>query len=134
MIKTLIFVALLNVFSISYGQNDGKISTVDFVQILNDNEEEALYYFQNNWKVLREMALKKEFIHSYQFLEVPPSEDAPFHLMFITTYLNEEQYKLREDHFAELIEERGPLKLLNDKKPEEFRKSLFAKEKVRHWK
>ncbi len=133
MIRIVIFVTLLKVFSISYGQNDGKISTVDFVQILNDNKEEALYYFQNNWKVLRDMAVKKDFIHSYQFLEVPPSGDAPFHLMFITTYLNEEQYNMREDHFAELIEERGPLKLLNNKKPEVFRKSIFAKERVRHW-
>ena len=132
MIRILIFAALINVLTTGYGQND-KISTVDFVQILDDNEEEAMYYFQNNWKVLRDMAVNRGFIDSYRFLEVPPSADAPFHLIFITTYLNEEQYNLREDHFAELIEEKGPLRLLNSKKPEEFRKSLFVKEKVRDW-
>jgi hypothetical protein len=59
---------------------------MDFVQVLNDNKEEAVYYYQNNWKVLREMALKKDYIHSFQLLETTESEDAPFQLILITTY------------------------------------------------
>ena len=31
----------------------------------------------------------------------------PFHLIFKTTYANKEQYDLREDHFGELIKEKG---------------------------
>ena len=127
------YLSFLTVCSISYGQQDDKISTIDFVQILNDNKEEAIYYFQNNWKVLRNMAIKKEYIHSFQILEVPISEGEPFQLMLITTYMNEEQYKLREDHFTELIKEKGALKLMNDKEPADFRKTLFSKEMVRHW-
>ena len=53
--------------------------------------------------------------------------------MLVTTYQNKKQYELREDHFQELIKEKGPLKLLNDKKPAEFRNSLFSKDKVKHW-
>ena len=132
--RRIIFLILLSICSIGYGQQDDKISTIDFVQILDDNRKETIYYFQNNWKVLRNMALKKGYIDSYQFLEVSVSLDQPFQLMLITTYLNEEQYNLREDHFAELIKENGELKLLNDKKPGEFRKTLFSKEKVRHFK
>jgi len=124
----------MSICSIGYGQQDDKISTIDFVQILDDNREETIYYFQNNWKILRNIALKKGYIHSYQLLEVPYSLDQPFHLMLITTYLNEGQYNLREVHFAELIKQKGELKLLNDKKPGEFRKTLFSKEKVRHFK
>ncbi|GAA3606558.1 hypothetical protein Q4Q39_11090 [Flavivirga amylovorans] len=131
--RTLVFFIFLAT-SISYGQQGDKISTIDFVQILNDNKEEAAFYYQNNWKVLRKMAIKKKYIHSFQILETPANEDAPFHLMLITTYLNEEQYKLREDHFSELIKEKGKLELLNDKKPGAFRKTLFSKEKTLHWK
>ena len=114
-----------------YGQQEDRISTIDFVQVLNDNKEEVIYYYQNNWRVLREMAIKKGYIHSFQLLETP-IDGEPFQFMLITTYKNEEQYDLREDHFAELIEERGALKLLNNKKPGEFRKILFSKEMVKH--
>ena len=132
--KTAILLFVLGVSSISYAQNDSRITTIDFVQILNDNKAEATYYFQNNWKVLRDMAMEKGYIHSFQVLEVPLSEEEPFQLMFVTTYTNKVQYDLREDHFAELIKEKGELNLMNDKKPSEFRKSLFTKEMVRHWK
>ncbi|MDW3648805.1 MAG: hypothetical protein R8P61_17185 [Bacteroidia bacterium] len=106
-----------------------KITSIDFVQVQNDNKAEALYYYQNNWRVLRETAIKKGYIHSFQFLEVDPTEDAPFHIILITNYGNEEQFAKREDNFSELIEARGDLRLLNDKKPGEFRKILFSKEK-----
>ena len=114
-------------------QDNTKISTMDFVQILNENREEAVYYFQKNWKVLREMAVKRGYIHSFDVLETPFSEDAPFELILITTYKNEEQYEAREEHFRELIDEKGELDLMNDKKPGEFRKTLFNKENVTHW-
>mgnify|MGYP001827120757 FL=1 len=124
---------ILAVSSISFGQVDDRISTIEFVEVLNNNKQEALYYFQNNWKVLRDKALKKNYIHSYQLLETPASDEAPFQIILITTYQNNTQYNLREDHFQELIKESGGLKLLNDKKPGEFRKSLFSKDMVKHW-
>ncbi|KAA3638014.1 MAG: hypothetical protein DWQ02_05725 [Bacteroidetes bacterium] len=130
---TLLFI-ILSFSSIVYAQQDDRITTIDFVQILKDNKDEAVFYYQNNWKVLRDMAVNKGYIDSYQVLETPFSETEPFHLMLITTYANEAQYDLREDHFGELIKERGDLKLLNEKKPGEFRKVLFGKDMVRHWK
>lgn len=131
--KTLFLFLALGISSLSFGQVNDKITTIEFVEILNNNKEEAFFYFQNNWKVLRDNAVKKKYIHSYKFLETPKSDEAPFQIMLITTYLNKEQYELREDHFQELIKEKGELKLLNDKKPAEFRKSQFSKDMVRHW-
>ena len=125
---TLIFISS----TLCHGQKDDRITTIDFVQIINDNKAEALYYFENNWKVLRKSAIEKGYIHSYQMMETEYSENAPFHLMFITTYVNEEQYKLREENFGELIAEKGELKLMNEKQPGEFRKSVFVKEEVKH--
>lgn len=131
--RILIFLVLLCIGSICNGQKNDRISTIDFVQILNDNKEEAEFYYQNNWKVLRDMAIKKGYIHSYQLLEVPISEEEPFQLMLITTYSNKAQYDKMEEHFMELIEEKGDLKLMNEKEPGEFRNILFSKEMVRHW-
>jgi hypothetical protein len=131
--KIIMLIIVLGITITSYGQPDERITTIDFVQILNDNKEEAIYYYQNNWKILREMAIEKEYIKSYQILETPVSESESFQLMLITTYKNTIQYDLREDHFAKLIKEKGELKLMNDKKPMEFRKTLFNKEMVRHW-
>jgi hypothetical protein len=133
MMRLIILITLLTICSYSYGQQDERITTIGFVQILNDNKQEATYYYQNNWLVLRKMAIKKGYIDSFQILETPISESAPFELMLITTYMNEAQHLLREEHFEELIKEKGPLKLLNDKEPGEFRKTLFNKEGVRHW-
>ena len=105
---------------------------MDFVQIINDNREETLFYYNNNWKKLREEAIKKEYILSYQLLDVEATEDAPFDIILITTYIDKEQYDKREEHFSELIEARGPVRLLNDKKPGDFRKILFNKDPVKH--
>ena len=129
--RLIIALTFLMLSTVSYGQ-DQRITTIDFVQILDDQRDEAVYYYQNNWKVLRETAIKKEFIHSYQLLETPFTEEGPFHLMLITTYRDQDQYDLREDHFGELIKARGGLSLMNDKEPAEFRKVLFNKDMVEH--
>ena len=127
--RKLLFLSLSLIWTVQISAQD-KISSIDFVQIQNDNKAEALYYYQNNWKVLRESAIEKGYIHSFQFLEVEPTEEAPFHIILITTYGNEAQYAKREEHFSELIEARGDLRLLNEKKPGEFRKILFGKERA----
>ncbi|MEM9077618.1 MAG: hypothetical protein AAGC43_11280 [Bacteroidota bacterium] len=114
-------------------QESKKISTMDFVQIVDGNRDETVYYFQNNWKILREMAIERGYIHSFEVLETPYSDEAPFELILITTYKDDAQYELREEHFRELIEEKGELKLLNNKKPNQFRKTLFNKERVGYW-
>lgn len=114
-------------------QSDDRISAIDYVLILDDNRAEVVHYYDNNWKVLREMAMEKGYIDSYQILELQPEEGLPFQLMLITTYPNQSKFDLREKHFQELIKEKGPLNLLNDKKPSDFRKSFYTAEKVRHW-
>lgn len=124
--------AILLFCCLSYGQSNEKITTIETVEILNDNSEEAIYYFQNNWKQLRIKAIEKGYIHSFQFLKTTYSDETPFHLMLITTYSNKAQYDKKEAHFSELIKEKGALKLLNEKEPSEFRKSVFAVEGAHH--
>lgn len=111
-----------------FAQKSTKISTIDFVQVLNDNKKEVVFYYENNWEILRKMAVKKKYIHSYQLLETNSTKDAPFSFMLITTYKNKQQFDNREKHFRELIKAKGKLRLLNDKKPEVFRKTIFGKD------
>lgn len=99
---TLFFLLLLISLSIR-AQPSERISTMDFVQILNDNVAEVAFYYQNNWKVLRKMAVEKGYIASYEIIETEAASEAPFHLILITTYSNKAQYKQREAHFQGLI-------------------------------
>jgi hypothetical protein len=129
--KTSALLLLLFFSTLSFAQ-DQKFSLIDFVQIIDNNKEEAVYYYQNNWKQLRISALEKGYIESYQLLETEATEDAPFELILITTFSNETQFAKREENFQELITARGELKLLNDKKPGEFRSFVFSKDMARH--
>ncbi|NND93217.1 MAG: hypothetical protein HKN45_00010 [Flavobacteriales bacterium] len=114
------------------GQEIQNISTYDFVQIVDDNQEEAMFYYENNWQKARELGVNKGFIESFQLLEITPSEETPFHLILVTTYKDSLQYRLREENFEELFAIRGELKLLNQKKPGDFRKIIHGTESTRH--
>ncbi len=129
--KQTIFLLLL-VLAITGTAQSTKISTMDFVQIQNGNRAETIYYYENNWLILRKMALERNFIDSYELIEVESSEEAPFHLILKTTYSNKEDFDKSEERFGKLIEEKGPLALLNDKKPGDFRKIIFYKEAGKH--
>ncbi|SNT04239.1 hypothetical protein SAMN05421640_2130 [Ekhidna lutea] len=122
---------LLFLVMTSFGQST-RVSTIDFVQILNDNRDEALYYYQNNWLKLREEATARGYITSYELVEVESTSEAPFDLMLMTTYPNMDAYEKAEENFGILISERGDLRLLNEKKPGEFRKSIFTKSVGKH--
>ncbi|OIQ38722.1 MAG: hypothetical protein BM563_05565 [Bacteroidetes bacterium MedPE-SWsnd-G1] len=131
--RIIMFCIIAILTTTSFSQKDKKISTIDFVQIVNNNYDEVIYYYENNWKVLREMAVKKGYIETYQVMESPTADSTGFDIILVTTYKNDQQYEKRETHFQELIKEKGPLKLLNDKKPGDFRKVIYNKENVKQW-
>ena len=130
--KTILITLFLGIGLNAYAQNDTRISTLDFVQIIDGQRAETIYYYTNNWKALRDEAMKKGYIHSFELLEVPRNENEPFDIILITTYSNPDQYAKREDNFGELIEARGGRRLMNEKQPSEFRKIIFNREDVRH--
>jgi len=53
-------------------QQSKLVSVMDFVKIKNDKKTEALYYYENNWKVYREVAVERGLIHSYQLVMAVP--------------------------------------------------------------
>ena len=130
--KTLIAFFIISITSLSYGQTE-KISMIDYVQVLNSNKPEALFYYQNNWEQLRIKAIEKGYIHSYQLLETEPTETEPYSFILITTYKNQLQFDASETNFNTLIEAGNGLKLINKKKPGEFRKTISHNSAVKHW-
>lgn len=102
-------------------QSATKISTLDFVQVLNDKHQETLFYYENNWLPLRKEAVNLGYIESYALIKVEYSEETPYHLILQTTYGNQKQFDNREENFGKLIAQRGERKLLNDLQPGDFR-------------
>ena len=102
-----------------------EVVTVDFVRVLSGNQEEAVYYYENNWKQHRIKALDRGFISSYNLL-VRTSDDGNTDILLITGYASESQYDSREENFTIVMADRqggGPV-LLNEKSPAEFREII----------
>lgn len=103
----------------------GPVKVVELVKVLGRNLSETEFYYRNNWKVLREEALKRGFIERYTWAVADPKEDSEWDIILITTYKTEKQYSESEENFRKIIKElrpNGPM-LVSDKKPDEFRKS-----------
>ncbi|MEO6633009.1 MAG: hypothetical protein ABIN13_14845 [Mucilaginibacter sp.] len=120
--KTACAIAIWLIFTAAAPQ---PVSVIDFVKIKNNKREEALYFYHNNWKVYREIALKKGYISSYNMLLTRPGSSS-YDIMLITTYKDSIQQKNSEANFAEIIKAERPNgpKLLNDIKPADFRETV----------
>lgn len=129
--RNLLLVALLFLADLSFGQGKTTIITIDFVKIKNNKRQEALFFYENNWKVFRDIALEKGYIKSYKLLKTTSSDTtANFDLILMTEYADSLQLKLSEERFQEIIKATHPegTKLLNELKPNEFRQIVFFKE------
>jgi hypothetical protein len=110
-------------------QSGPTISVMDFVKVKNAKTAEATFFYENNWRVYREIALKKGFIRSYRLLQTELEGGPDFDLILITEYADAEQLKLSEERFNTIIKEinPGPPKLLNGVPPADFRQFVFSK-------
>lgn len=130
-------------------EKETTIEVSECIKVLNENLNEALFYYENNWFFFREQAFKKGYISGYEF-DYPsatallrqnwksfkaPKEFKPSgylgncDISLKTIYRNAKQYKNSDDNFQNLIKSLRPSgpKLLNQLKPSEFRKSRFVK-------
>lgn len=128
--RYILLAGLLFFTGISMGQSPGAITTIDFVKIKNNHLSETIFYYENNWKIHRELALGKGYIKSYWLLKAIPDTAADFDLILLTEYADSAQYKIREENFQKIIKTTrpdGPV-MLNALKPNEFRQNLFSRE------
>ena len=103
---------------------------MDFVRINAGKEKEAIYFYENNWKVFRDIAYERNYITSYKLLRVKPDSVGNFNLILMTEFADSTQFNLSEERFQFIIKELRPAgpKLLNDLKPKDFTKNVFFKE------
>lgn len=106
---------------------DGPILIIEYVKILNDKKEEALYYYQHNWKAFRDVALASKYIKSYQLLDLNHN-NSEYDLLLITEYPNWEAYEKGEERFQNIIKTTRPNgpEFLNELRPNDFRQTLSA--------
>ncbi len=110
-------------------QKNKEIVLMDFVKILDGKKREAMFFYENNWKVYRDAAVKKKIIKSYELVEVKADSLNNFDLILITVYADAVQYSKSEENFAPLLKQlrpNGPV-LLNETRPNDFRKNVFFK-------
>lgn len=110
-------------------QSPRSISVLDFVAIKDNKRAEALYFYEYNWKVYRDIALQRGFIKSYQILLTTRDSVSHFDLILITEYRDSTQFNMSEENFQTIIRDTRPTgpKLLNELKPADFRTNLFFK-------
>lgn len=128
--RNLLLPTFLLLTGILLGQTQTTVTAIDFVKIKNNNRQEAIFFYKNNWKVYRDIALEKGYIKSYKLLTTTADTTANFDLILITEYGDSLQFKLSEERFQQIIKATRPdgPKLLNELKPNDFRKNLFFKE------
>lgn len=127
--KNLLFALLLAGPLWSLAQSPRSISVLDFVAIKDNKWAEALYFYEHNWKVYRDIALKRGFIESYQILMTTRDSVDHFDLVLVTQYQDSTQFTASEENFQKIIRETRPNgpRLLNSVRPGDFRTNLFFK-------
>ncbi|MBK6633120.1 MAG: hypothetical protein IPH68_03435 [Chitinophagaceae bacterium] len=125
----LVFCCISMISLTSFAQKNKEVIIMDFVKITTGKKAEAMYYYENNWKLYRDAAVKNKIIKSYELVEARPDSLNNFDLILITVYEDSVQHAKSEENFAPLLEAlrpAGPV-LLNEIKPNDFRKNVFFK-------
>ena len=108
---------------------DQPVAILDFVKVQNKNYKEALFYYENNWKIYRQKALQLGYIESFQVIQVKPDSTADFDLILMTVYKDSNALRMSEERFDPILKDlrpAGPL-LLNSVPAADFRKIVFGK-------
>lgn len=124
MIRILVSIIFLLLYIYPSFAQENKKSVLEIVSSINGNSNEALYFYENNWKKFREVAVKKGDILSYQLGSSAPDSSGNIQIFLITNYGSADQYENSEKNFRQIIDEQGANgpKLLNELKPSDFRK------------
>jgi hypothetical protein len=99
------------------------------VQVKPGFKKEALFFYEHNWKLYREIALKKGFIQSYRLEQTATDSAGISELLLITEYKDSIAYRESEMNFRDILATArpdGPV-LMNQLRPDEFRKTVLIK-------
>lgn len=100
----------------------------DFVKIKSGRRDEALFFYENNWKAYREEAKRRGVIDSFELVEASSDKNSSFDLILITRFRGKEQLEKSEENFAPILKQISPNgpRLKNGLAPAEIRDNVFA--------
>lgn len=104
------------------------IRIMDFVKINPEKEAEALFFYENNWKIYREKALEKGYISNYEMIRVKANETLNFDFILMTEFPDAAALENVELNFQPIMRElrpNGPV-FLNELRQKDFVVSRFA--------
>lgn len=104
--KKLLLVLLLASPLISRSQSV-KFRIIDAVEVKNQFEKEALYFYDQNWKLFREEALKQGVISGYS-IERGTKSDSSFVIVLNTEFENRGQLENVEKNFEPILKALRP--------------------------
>lgn len=92
-----------------------QISTIDIVKVDAKYQQEAMYFYTENWQAFRESALRNGVIESYELKKTATDSTNHFLLILITTYKDSIQVSEAEQNFAPILKAISPngAKMLN---------------------
>ena len=102
-------------------------TVMEFVKFKDGRRKEAEFFYENNWKLYRDAALKRNVIASYDIVPADDEAKGAYDLVLITRYRGKEQLDASEKNFEPILKElrpEGPL-LLNEIKPADLRETVF---------
>ncbi len=114
--------------TITLQKTSDPIRIMDFVKIKPGKEQEALFFYENNWKIYREKALAKGYISHYELTRVKASEAVNFDLILMTEFPDATALEKVEDNFQPLMKvlrPNGPV-FFNELRQKDFIESRFA--------
>lgn len=110
------------VLGLSFQSSLAQFSTVDVVQVKAAYEKEAVFFYENNWKVFREEAIREKYVSRFELIKCKSDTTGISTLILITDYADSLSFANREKHFEAIIKKHsasGP-KLLNSVSRKEF--------------
>lgn len=99
-----------------------QISTVDLVRVKASYEKEAIFFYENNWKVFREEALRQKFISGFELIKSETDTTGVLTVFLITDYPDSLSFANREKNFEGITTRLSPggAKMLNSVTRKEF--------------
>ncbi len=122
--KIRLFIALGAGMAFSINGFSQTIATIDITRAKQAYEKEAIYFYENNWKVFREEALRLKYISGYQLIRTETDSTGWFDIILITQFADSVQRKKVEENFRPIMNRLSPNgpRMLNDVKRSEFLK------------
>ena len=94
-----VVVFLMGISVCSFSQ---EIISIDLVKVKKEKVGDALFFFENGWKVLRDSAFRAGAISGYQLLKVE-NDTSGIAIVLMTRYRDKQQFDRREAFFQPLI-------------------------------